>query len=219
MFSFLKQTQIRSPEDIKKDIIDYLQKKMVSTNYENCYTYKQNTNKFFNRPSNGRNKYIPEDDFKKLDDERKINNLYISEIAKENGLFKKVETEDWKHNYTKNQPLKGPDYYLYANESDYNGFYKIGKYSHSEQHQGYGDDNRNPEPKLYFKRNQKDKEFSPTFGVYEYINPDDKENLDIDKINVIPPVETPKRPAVAKTKSVVHLSKEFLKNNLFLYCI
>ena len=78
--------------------------------------------------------------------------------------------------------------------------YKIGKYSHSEQQQGYGDNNRNPEPKLYFKREQNGEEFSPTFGVYEYINPDDKENLDIDKINVTSPGGNPKKTRRRKNK-------------------
>jgi hypothetical protein len=163
----------RSLEEIKKDIINYLKKKMEKSNNENCFTYKDNTNKFFNRPGPN-NWYIPEDDFNQLDAEMKslMPRLDIFEIAEEKGLFKQVENIT--HDFTKKTTLTGPDYYTYHKR--YNGFYKIGKYSHSKHSQGTGE-NINPAAQDFFKL-ESDLEAKPLQNaqyVYEY-NPSQNEN-------------------------------------------
>ena len=163
MFSNFFSKTVRSPQEIEKDVIDYLQKEMVNTKNENCYTYKKNENTFFNRPSND-NKYIPKDDFKDLNAEIQS---HISDIAERNNLFKKAEITHVIKSQTEPKPEPiGPDYYAYDNI--YNGFYKIGKYYYSKQNQGAGENIRNPEPQLIFINTETNDETTPKNNVYEY---------------------------------------------------
>jgi hypothetical protein len=177
---------IRSTEEISKDIIDYLQKKMKNSNYENCFTYKEKTkNKWNIFASAPVNEYIPEPDFENLDAEMKSKRLHIFEIAEDNNLFKRVENTT--HNFT---PLTGQDYYMYDNTFRY-GFYKIGKYSHTVHHAGISFNNYQSQQQRFFKLTPSSEAKPARGAVYEYNNPDNAHVIEADNASTINPNDAP----------------------------
>lgn len=195
------QKKVRSPEDIEKDVIAYLQKELVNTNYKNCYTYKNNENKIINRPKAFVNEQIPKDDFTVLDAEMKSVSLpYIIDIATRNNLFKKAEiTHVLKSPTGRNPDPIGPDYYVYNNK--YNGFSNIGKYYYSEQHLGFGDNFRNPEPSPVFITETNIETRPGNYVAFEYTPPvAEADVISIVDANVIPEAKLVKGGKPKKTR-------------------